>query len=79
MNKKKAVNIIYVFVFCIIILNTLVSYFSYKEICDNKKPKIAINEVRKDDKIIYNLLLYKVIVYQKENIRTVNLKLFFLD
>lgn len=79
MKKKKIGNIIFIIIFSFIVINTLVAYFSYKEVSDNKEPKISFKTIKSDDKTIYNELLYKVIKQENENKRTVSLKLFFLD
>lgn len=79
MTRKKIKNIIFMVIFFFILINTFVAYFSYKEVCDNKTPKIGFKTVKKGYKTEYNLLIYKVILEEKENKRTVSLKLFFLN
>ncbi len=79
MILKKIRNIIFIMIFIFIIINTMIAYISYKEVIDNKTPKISFKTVKTGYKTEYNELLYKVILSETKSNRTVSLKLFFLN
>ena len=78
MKKNKICDIILWLVFTLVVLNTITAYVSYKKVTNKKEPLFSFNITKKDNKIIYNEALYKIIVDEDDKIREVSLKLFFL-
>lgn len=78
MKKNKIGDIILWLVFMLVVLNTITAYISYKKVINKKEPLFSFNITKKDNKIIYNEALYKIIVDEDVKIREVSLKLFFL-
>lgn len=78
MKKNKIGDIILWVVVTLFLVNSLVAYFSYKQVSDKKEPTFTFSKKIKNNKIIYNEALYKVIVEEDSKSRLVSLKLFFL-
>lgn len=78
MKKNKIGDIILLIVVVLFLLNSLIAYFSYKKVSDNKSPYINLGVIKKENVLIYNQGLYKIVVEENNNLREVSLKLFFL-
>lgn len=78
MKKNKIGDIILWVVVTLFLVNSLVAYFSYKQVSDKKEPTFTFSKKIKNNKITYNEALYKVIVEEDSKSRLVSLKLFFL-
>lgn len=74
---KKIIDKLITIVLVFFILNSFYAYYSYKKLCDGKKPIVYINSVKSENKTKYNLLFYNLTEDMLDNNRTVVLKLFF--
>lgn len=78
MKINKIGDIILWLFFTLVVLNTITAYVSYKKVINKKEPLLSFKIIKKDNKIIYNEALYKIIVNENDKTREVSLKLFFL-
>lgn len=78
MKINKIGDIILWLIFTLVVLNTITAYVSYKKVINKKEPLLSFKIIEKDNKIIYNEALYKIIVDENDKTREVSLKLFFL-
>ena len=78
MKINKIGDIILWLIFTLVVLNTIIAYVSYKKVINKKEPLLSFKIIKKDNKIIYNEALYKIIVNENDKTREVSLKLFFL-
>lgn len=78
MKKKKIINIIIWVLAFLIILNSIIAFVSYNEVCKKKEPTIKFKIIKKEDITIYKELLYEIRVKEESMTRSVSLKLFFL-
>lgn len=78
MKINKIGDIILWLIFTLVVLNTITAYVSYKKVINKKEPLLSFKIIKKDNKIIYNEALYKIIVDENDKTREVSLKLFFL-
>ena len=78
MKINKIGDIILWLIFTLVVLNTITAYISYKKVINKKEPLLSFKIIKKDNKIIYNEALYKIIVNENDKTREVSLKLFFL-
>lgn len=78
MKINKIGDIILWLIFTLVVLNTITAYVSYKKVINKKEPLLSFKIIKKDNKIIYNEALYKIIVNENDKTREVSLKLFFL-
>ncbi len=79
MKKHKIGDIIFWIIIILFLINTGLAYISYKTASENDKPSIYLKESKKGNETTYNILLYKVVVYETDDIKTTSLKLFFLN
>ena len=78
MKINKIGDIILWLIFTLVVLNTITAYVSYKKVINKKEPLLSFKITKKDNQIIYNEALYKIIVDENDKTREVSLKLFFL-
>ena len=78
MKINKIGDIILWLIFTLVVFNTIIAYVSYKKVINKKEPLFSFKIIKKDNKIIYNEALYKIIVNENDKTREVSLKLFFL-
>lgn len=78
MKINKIGDIILWLIFTLVVLNTITAYVSYKKAINKKEPLLSFKITKKDNQIIYNEALYKIIVNENDKTREVSLKLFFL-
>ncbi len=76
---KKVINISVVIIILLAILNTVLALVSYGEVTNKKEPTISFGKSENDVVTVYNELLYNIKVTDDGSVRTVSLKLFFLD
>ncbi len=79
MKKHKIGDIIFWIIIFLFLINTFLAYVSYKTTSENEKPSIYLKESKEDNKTTYNVLLFKIVIEETDQLKTISLKLFFLD